>query len=141
MAKVHGYITEAIIGRLYPVLGWEEGRYRAFPELVAQTPYFKPLPPLLGYLLRGVRRSMDADSLFAALMGRGERAVVLTPEREAHLGALNLKPGEQRLVQTIDGSLSLPQLLGQAGLEHPVLQHHALALFYTLAETRIVELL
>jgi len=101
----------------------------------------KPLPPLLNYLVRAVRRTYNSVELFELLLGRGDHAVVLSPEREAHISALDLEPEALPLLDAVDRKRSLPQILSSAEAESPEQYHLALALFYTLGEARIVELI
>jgi hypothetical protein len=127
--------------RLLACFSWQTGRYLAYADLVAPSPYSKPLPSVLGYLLSAARHAYSREGLYAKLAGCGQRAVVLTSGREEHIAALRPTAVEQRVLETIDGRRSLPQLVLAAGAAGPEEQHRALALLYTLAETRIAELI
>jgi len=140
IATVHGWVSSLLMRRLLACFSWQTGRYLAYGDLVSSSPYNKPLPSILGYLLSAARHAYTREGLYAKLSGRGANAVVISPDRESHVAALRPSPIEQRLIDSIDGRRSLPQLVLGAGASGPEEQHRALALLYTLAETRIAEL-
>jgi len=140
-ATVHRFVAGLLMRRLFAVFSWPMGRYQAYADLAAHTPYIKPLPSMLGYLISAARHAYEHEGLFVRMVGRGSHAVVLSRERESHIAALRLTPQAQELVAAIDGKRSLPQILRGAGAESAEDQHAALALFYTLSEARIVELI
>ena len=75
------------------------------------------------------------------LQGRGDRAVIMSLLRDKHIPALRLTSEMQQLVDAIDGDRSVHQVLHRAGVKQREDLHTALAVLYTLDETRIADLI
>jgi hypothetical protein len=125
--------------RLYEPFYWTEGRYRIYSDYPSPLKLSMRMPPLLGILVRAVRRALGVEDLQNALYMKGLRMVVMAKGREPYLNALRLKTDEQAVVNAIDGKRSLPQIFNTVAKNDELL-HAALATIYVLAETHLIEL-
>ena len=125
--------------RLYEAFYWTEGRYRIYADQPSPLRLSMRMPPLLGILVRAVRRALSTEELQNALYMKGLRMVVLAKGREPYLNALRLKTDEQAVVNAIDGKRSLPQIFNVV-VKNDELLHAALATIYVLSETHLIEL-
>jgi hypothetical protein len=127
--------------RLRPVFGWQRGHFAVYRQ-DSHSPVFRwDMPLLTGLLLPGVRKSLSLEALNAALLDRGENAIVLKSAASDLLKLLRLRPYDEAVVDSIDGRRGLPQLLQRLGARAADDQHRVLSLIYVLAETRLAELL
>ncbi|MBN2361016.1 MAG: serine/threonine protein kinase [Deltaproteobacteria bacterium] len=125
--------------RLYEAFYWTEGRFRIYTDHASPLRLTMRVPPLLGILVRAVRRAWSTEELQNALYMKGLRMVVLAKGRDPYLKALRLKTDEQVVVEAIDGKCNLPQIFNRVAKNDEAM-HAALATIYVLAETHLIEL-
>ena len=93
---------------LWSMFDWEEGEVTFQVGRFRDDEVYKLKIPTPAAIVAGCRRIADGRSVTARLGGRS--AVYMPARRGDHLSGLRLQPEEQRLLEMVDGKLTLLQL-------------------------------